>query len=84
MRDLNNPLSQSKFDPPKKERNKRSTPKSTGYLAGQYLTKTGKNTYYDDERGTFKDPKGLVQMKGGYVVDDSFKFKGKNIIGKIK
>ena len=45
MRDLNNPLSQSKFDPPKKERNKRSTPKSTGYLHGQYLTKTGENTY---------------------------------------
>jgi hypothetical protein len=73
-RDLSNPLTVSKFDPPKK----------TGYLSGQYLTKTGKNTYYDEEKGTFKDPKGLVKMKGGYVVDDSFKFKGRNIVGKVK
>ena len=59
------------------------TKKKKGLLAGQYLTKVGKNTYKDVEKGVFKDPKGLVRMKNGHPVDDSFKYKG-NKITKIK
>ena len=33
------------------------TKKKKGLLAGQYLTKVGKNTYKDVEKGVFKDPK---------------------------
>ncbi len=67
----------------KKKRNKRSTPKKSGLLSGQFLTKTGENTYYDDEQGTFKDPKGIVTSKNGYVVDNTYKYKG-NKITKVK
>ena len=77
MRDLNNPLSQSKFDPPKKERNKRSTPKSTGYLHGQYLTKTGENTYFDAANGY---PKSLMLLYFTYYI---FSFKLKRVINNV-